>query len=122
MLTKVKMWKTNGATSGFEVTYTAPKDFVGWDPIVQKFGTEGNDHYKAEEITLEKDLQALEICLDDLSSSPHDDFEGFNFIEYGGRETKLSPSCNWGRDSEIIDLVGKRLVGFKVVVSDYGSI
>ena len=45
MLTKVKMWKSGGATSGFEVTYTAPENFVGWEPIVQMFGTEGDASY-----------------------------------------------------------------------------
>ena len=98
------MYKNAAVTSGFSVTYEVPDDFTGWTTETHMFGY---DTYtdNLETITLENDLQALEICADINSNAPGDDFEGFNFIEYDGKETLLSPACPYA-DWITIDLTG----------------
>ena len=52
-------------------------------------------------------------------SARHADFEGFRFLEYGETKKKtLSPSCPQ-KDFISIDLTRSRVVGFRVIISDY---
>ena len=71
---------------------------------------------------MDNDLLSLGICSDTgrEGGSEHNDFEGLHFIEYGEKETRLSPNCP-ETFFRTIDLEGKRLVGFKVILSDYGT-
>jgi hypothetical protein len=99
------MYKNGGWTSGFSVTYEVPDDFTGWTTETHLFGYDYLTDNQ-ETITLENDLQAIQICADINQVTPgNDDFEGFNFIEYDGKETRLSPGCPYA-DWITIDLTG----------------
>ena len=52
------MWKKNTVVSGFEVTFSPPADFVGWEDEVHMYGYNNleDDGFEEETITLEKDL------------------------------------------------------------------
>ena len=68
---------------------------------------------------MEKDIQNLTICVDYFNRGErHRDFEGFEFIQYGEYGERLVPAC--GRHEDY-DLTGKRLIGFKVILSDYSN-
>ena len=79
--------------------------------------TEQTEDY--EYVDLQKDIETLTICVDKLNKGHrHRDFEGFEFTQYGEYGIKLMPKC--GRRNYVdFDLVGKRLIGFKVILSDY---
>ena len=67
-------------------------------------------------------MQEIEICVDDQNSEGKNrDFEGFKFLEYGSSTTvDISADCpaeNW----KVLDLTNKRLIGFKVIISDHLS-
>ena len=66
---------------------------------------------ETETVNLDNDLQVLELCDDDK------EFKGFNLIEYGGKQTLLSPDKCKEKNRISIDLTGKRLIGFRVVIS-----
>ena len=83
MLTKVRMWKTDLNTSGFEVTYEAypPSEFSDWPPETHIFGLT----YKTlDEITFDSELTEIHICVDSHASPYYSDFEGFKFRELDG--------------------------------------
>lgn len=68
---------------------------------------------------LTQDLDSLTICTDYLNSDKHADFEGLEFYEYGVDEAvKLTPNCP-KKTHQTVDLIGKRLLGFRAVLSDY---
>jgi hypothetical protein len=52
------MWKQSARVSGFEVTFSPPEDFVGWEDEVHMFGYNDleDDGFVEETILLEKDL------------------------------------------------------------------
>ena len=83
MLCKVKMFKNNWQTSGFEATFCPypPEQFPGFPEETHMFGTQdGASHL--EEITLDMDLKTIQICVDDVEAAGrHSDFEGFRFTE-----------------------------------------
>ena len=119
-LTKVEMWKDGGRSSGFKVTYTLQDDvsFTGWPTeLTHMFGNEDHvSHYDSVELT--QDLEKLIICADVNSAATNEaDFEGFTFYQYDETELNLRPSCSVNDEVEI-DLTGKRLIGFRVVVTD----
>ena len=86
-LTSITMYKSHARISGFSVKYEVPDDedeFTGWDSFEKLFGYMHLDT-ETETVNLDNDLQALEICGFDK------EFAGFNLIEYGGKQTILSP-------------------------------
>ena len=38
-LSRLRVWPTEKGIQGFEVTYTVPDDFTGYEPLVQMFGS-----------------------------------------------------------------------------------
>jgi hypothetical protein len=57
--------------------------------------------------------------LDDDKTAPHADFEGFSFLEYGATKKKsLAAGCP-RKDYVAFDLTRSRLIGFRVIISDY---
>ena len=57
-LSKVKIWKAGIDTNGFEVTYSPPDDYTGWQELLNMFGN--NDQgFSTEEIELDEDLQEI---------------------------------------------------------------
>ena len=57
-LSKVKIWYSGIDTSGFEVTYSPPDDYTGWQELLNMFGN--NDQgFPTEEIELDEDLQEI---------------------------------------------------------------
>ena len=70
---------------------------------------------------MEKDIETLTICVDTLTiGERHRDFEGFEFTQYGEYGISLIPKCPRGNYIDF-DLTGKRLIGFKVILSDYSD-
>ena len=64
------------------------------------------------------DLEKLIICATVNSAYDFDqDFEGFSFYPYDQGVINLRPGCSVNDEVEI-DLTGKRLIGFRVVVTD----
>ena len=61
---------------------------------------------------------SLGICHTATTGNNNDDFEGLHFTELDGDYTVLSPNC---KDSAItnFDLSARRLIGFRVINSDY---
>lgn len=114
------MWKNNARTSGFKVTYSLPDDssFTGWPTeLTHMFGSETYDS-RFDSIELTKDLEKLIICADVNSvAEAEQDFEGFSFYPYDESVINLRPGCSVNDEVEI-DLTGKRLIGFRVVVTD----
>ena len=47
------------------------------------------------------------------------DFEGFKFTEYDDVFQELTPHCHREEDWISVDLTERRIIGFKVVESDY---
>lgn len=80
-LSKVKMWLENDSNAyGFEATFSAPAEFVGWADITHMFGFTDNSAV-IQEIWLNSEVVSMEICHPNTSSSDTDDFEGFRFTE-----------------------------------------
>ena len=119
MLTKMKMYKNWGNTSGFEVTYEPypSSEFSGWPTETHLFGNIHLNGIYVEEITFSQDLEQIEICLDNWTVYNKHDIEGFWFLEYNKDYRYLGPSCHpiW---NTVVDLSGYRLIGFKVIESD----
>ena len=61
------------------------------------------------------------MCARTHSNDINHDFDGFRFLEYGGKETELAATCNWRKEEDafFFDLRGKRLVGFRIVTDNY---
>ena len=74
-LTKVKLWHYGTDTSGFEVTFEAPAEYEGWEPITRTFGFE--DGTTEEEVNLTYDLEEIEICVDKASGDSDQDSQDF---------------------------------------------
>ena len=66
------------------------------------------------------EIKDIEYCIDNIGSSfnaEHSDFEGFRFTLFSGEQlTVQSGGCNTWLMQE---LGGKRLIGFRVVETDY---
>ena len=60
------------------------------------------------------------MCVDATVLYNHNsDFEGFILTEYDDVVQELTPKCNEEEDWISVDLTEKRLIGFKVIESDY---
>ena len=71
-LTKVKLWHNSGTdATGFEVTYEAPDEYIGWEPITRTFGL--TDGITQTETDLTYDLEEIGICVDKASGDPDAD-------------------------------------------------
>ena len=82
-LTKIKMWKSNAATSGFEVTFSPPESYIGWSSISHFYGTQELTS-NISELTFTDEIESMEVCSDNPQSGfVHADFEGFKFKEVG---------------------------------------
>ena len=122
-LVKVEMYKNHINTSGFKVTYERPLteelENEGWPvELTHMFGFD-DQGMEMETVEFTKDLESITICIDYDNADVHADFEGFEFLEYGeSEEIILSPSCPRAYH-QTIELTGKRVIGFKAVLSDY---
>ena len=63
------------------------------------------------------------MCVDNQSSGNpiNADFEGFIFTEYDDVVQELTPHCPHEEDWISVDLTERRLIGFKVIESDYAG-
>ena len=48
------------------------------------------------------------------------DIEGLSFLEYNNNFQYLGPSCNV-HNNVVVDLRGYRLIGFKIITSDFNE-
>ena len=80
----------------------------------------GQDDLPLDEnvVELDVDLEKIHICLDGNNvKNSNRDLHGFKFFPIGKSEIALSSRC--GSSNEVAyDLTGKRLIGFKTVISD----
>ena len=82
----------------------------------------GNDDIteNTEVLTFERDLKTIQMCVDASNYHKyHSDFEGFIFTQYDDVVQELTPECPRVEDWIPVDLTEKRLIGFKVIESDY---
>ena len=114
------MWKDKYNTYGFKVTFNPESSIKGVDgmvPLIQMFGTKDRDT-NFESLDIDYELSSLGICVDyHPTRLTYVDFEGFEFTDNDGNVETLSPDCSG--DFEKIDLTDRKLIGFKVVVSDF---
>ena len=79
-LSKVKMWKNNANTRGFEVTFSVPVEFTGWADETHMYGFP-TETSALEEIPIDTEVVSMEICAWNGGGNPHYDFEGLRFTE-----------------------------------------
>ena len=83
------------------------------------FGTQAS-YFGSESIEFTKDLEEVALCLDyHVRNQKHADFAGLQFTEYGEESSDwLISRCSLSK-AQRVNLTGKRLLGFRAVVSDY---
>ena len=116
------MWLWSDSTSGFTVTYNVPDDpkFENWPELTHHFGFQNGT--ENQQITFEKDFSEISICVDDHNSEQEQDFEGFKFLQYDEvAPIEILPTSSGCSDGtfKVLDMTDKRLIGFKVIISDH---
>ena len=111
--------------SGFEVTFSPDNDSItNWPPqLTYFFGNKDLEEDKASvEFTIDgviNEIKDIDICIDPTNNGPGNDFEGFRFTLFDNSQIELQttnpPCASWEKQ----ELNGKRLIGFRVVETDY---
>ena len=115
------MWKSQTSTSGFKVTYSPfIPDSSGWPEVDYMFGeTDQTSEQSSLEFDADSQLSSFAICVDSHSQTElNEDFKGFTFTSESNTQS-LSAQCD-GLYTDF-DLTEKTLVGFRAIISDYGS-
>ena len=128
ILKKVELWKgsRDRVVSGFEVTFGPDNDSImGWPEVTQFFGNkdlnEDNESVTFVDGSQINEIKDIEFCFDFINNptAAGGDFEGFRFTLFNNQQIELqtnNPTCaQW----QMQELNGKRLIGFRVVETDY---
>ena len=67
-MSAIRMWKSVGEVSGFEVVYSPPSSYTGWPDETHMFGSQTETSAYDSKLFTE-DITGLEICMD-LSTPP----------------------------------------------------
>ena len=93
-LSRVKMWKNEFNTAGFELTFSPViPNAIDWNPVSIQYGYT-DEVSELEAIDIDYDLAKIGICVDDNHNSlDHIDFEGFKFFNSDNVDQTISPNC-----------------------------
>ena len=115
-LTKVKMWKNERDTSGFEVTFEVPERYgLSYEPVTHVFGDKDQDSH-VETIAIDDDILEVAVCVDsggvDGQRAVDHDFDSFIFRDAQGVDHRIGPELGCPTNAFTWFTLPAQLIGF----------